>query len=427
MPDQVSSMRTPEGGGSGEVRPIRVVIAGHWDLSGQDLSDTGDFARQALVSLQNDPSVGAMGASMDVAVADMGPTQRVLVAIREGIARTASRLRGPGGVEFLAYPIGPSTVVNEALEAGGPASGSFHPIVIGRREASTVGAGSELRALGSFGGTAVIEGGHSWHHDWGIGFLGALVGNSPLSVYSDENALLVALAEAREMLEGNSVVFSASTMRPLFGAGATSLLQPDLTLRNDARFADSDNRVAIGRWQRILRQTYTQTVARRPNLNIGWESDPGIVAGSVSRGLANYWGNDGVPGIDPGEIEGSGAGAGTAAILAALGVPVVPTPVVLSAAFGLSEVIAQADLVLVVEPHLDGPDLVDSPLPYLASLAAKSAVPVVAVGSRSSLSSRERAGWGVHSISLLRPTPQGLNPFEDVGRRIAQTWLQSAQ
>lgn len=395
---------------------MHILVLGHWDLSAEDLSGTGGAAEDALAQV-----LGSVPPSQRV-----GPNRLVLEAIRRGILSASKDRRADNAtsrVEVTCLPFGPASALLEALEPAAGTTGNFFPLVHGRKEASSIALGSELRDSADFQGTIVIEGGHSWRHDWGLEMVGSMTGTPKLSLASDEETLRAALVKARDMLRPRTIVYATSTQRPLFGPGGTSVLRPDLSMRGVGRGqpmrpvsagpADPDDAFApadVAKWRSLLVEMYASTAAERQNL------------AATARG-ANATEHS-----DPGTLAGSGAGGGAGAVFAALGVPVVPTATVLSAATNLRNLLKKVDLVCVVEPRLDGPELADSALDHITTITSEESLPVVAVSSRSSLSSPERAEWGIHGVSLLRePRPgvgkQGTNRFEDVGRRIGQTWI----
>lgn len=383
---------------------MRILVLGHWDLSAEDLSAKDDLSAKVLRMLSDQYSgEGSPGNSVRA-------LQELVEGIREGVLASGTQTL----VQLRILPVGPASAFVEAIRQDGPASGNFKHIVAGRREASTIAIGSELRELGPFRGTVLVEGGHSWSHDWGIGLLAALVEAPELSLDSPAEALSEALESARELLSGRTIVVAASSSRSLLGTGGTAYMAPDLSLRkaeDDLRFASNATK-----WRQVLAETYRRTRQAQSAWNL-------MPVGSEARAELSGFGPLSSPALDldPTLIEGSGAAGGAAALLAALGVPVRSTWEVLSTLLQLPKLIEEADLVIAVEPHLDSPNLVDSALRQISEIAQAHAVPVLAVGAQSSLSGPERADVGIHGISLIRSGTG--EPFKDVGRRVAQTWI----
>ncbi|MFZ1382389.1 MAG: hypothetical protein WAS54_06340, partial [Scrofimicrobium sp.] len=189
---------------------MRVLVVGHWDLSAEDLSGKDDLSGQVLQWLLNKSDVAGVS----------GANVRALRGIVEGI-RVSAGVGAGDSLQLRLLPFGPSSAFVEALAQDGPVSGSFRHVVSGRREASSVGIGSELRDLGSFKGTVLVEGGHSWSHDWGMGLLGALVGEPTVSLEDASSTLEDAMEAARSTLAGRTIVVASSTSRSLLGPGGT--------------------------------------------------------------------------------------------------------------------------------------------------------------------------------------------------------------
>ena len=383
---------------------MRVLVLGHWDLSAEDLSGKDELSDHVLRWLANKPDVDGVP----------GTSVRALRGIVEGI-RSSVHLDGGIDVQMRLVPFGPASAFSEALSQEGLTSGSFRHVVSGRREASSVGIGSELRDLGDFKGTVLIEGGHSWSHDWGMGLLGALVSDPTISLAKSSDALEGALEAARLVLTGRTIVVASSTSRPLLGPGGTAYVAPDLSLRQE-HSGDVEFAAAIARWRKVLNNARSLTAAAGGAIDlmpVGSRAQAELASvGPMTSSLMIG---------DPTELEGSGVSGGSGALLAALGIPIRSTWETLSTLLQLPKLISEADLVVALEPHLDSPNLVDSALRHACALASVEGIPVVAVAAQSSLSGPERADIGLHGVSLLREGTG--DPFVDVGRRIAQTWI----
>ncbi|MEG3616510.1 hypothetical protein [Isoptericola haloaureus] len=83
----------------------------------------------------------------------------------------------------------------------------------------------------------------------------------------------------------------------------------------------------------------------------------------------------------------------------------------------LHERVAEADLVVVHTPVLDGAALHAGPVHSAAQAAAPHAVPVVVLAGRSEATRRELAGAGVAGAHEVGPVPG-----EDAVARVARTW-----
>ncbi len=385
---------------------MRVLVVGHWDLSAEDLSGKDDLSAQVLQWLLNKPDVAGVS----------GANVRALQGIVEGI-RVSAGVGAGDSLQLRLLPFGPSSAFVEALAQDGPVSGSFRHVVSGRREASSVGIGSELRDLGAFKGTVLVEGGHSWSHDWGMGLLGALVGEPTVSLEDASSTLEDAMEAARSTLAGRTIVVASSTSRSLLGPGGTAYVAPDLSLRrNDS--VNGDQAKAVARWTQVLRTTHQRTVATGRAFSLTpVDSRAQTEIGRLGPTTSSLITGAG----DPTLMEGSGVAGGSGALLASLGIPIRSTWDTLSTLFQLPKLVREADLVVALEPHLDSPNLVDSALRQVCSLASLDGVPVVAIAAQSSLSGPERADIGLHGVSLIREGTQ--EPFVDAGRRIAQTWI----
>ncbi len=235
---------------------------------------------------------------------------------------------------------------------------------------------------GAQGPPGLLEAGHTKSHDWGMDYLARLSGFEDLSLDADPDYLRRALEQAR--IRGPEITLAASTNRPLLGPGGTAFLTPTLDQR------EAEDPAVVQRWRALLQES------------------------SQLAGNSAF--------SDPTVEVGSGAAGGSAALILALGGELVDAWSTLDSLVALSQQIANADLVVVVEPFLDAPQLAESPLLFAAQCAQESGTPVVAVCAQSSLSSPERADAGLHGVTVLRRSAAD-DFFFDVGRRLGQTWL----
>lgn len=335
-------------------------------------------------------------------------------------ALLAGHWSGPGGIEGLSattaladvargfgsrspewevdtVPFGPGRALAEAV--GGAPGRALGPVVVGIEEASTARAGREVLRVLAEGFTPVVEGGHNIDVDAGLGFLEVLSG-VPLGrgarpgtpVPLDEGVPL-ALRRARAELAGRDLLAAASTSRPLLGLASVLAIGVDLEART------------------VQDRALTATLAR-------------ALAGSAGarRSLPVLGADLRVTTPDHSRLPGSGAAGGAAAMVAAIGGRIVATGDLLADVTDLRARMADVDLVVVLEPLLHSPHLADSVMDPLTSVAAGFALPVVAVGRESSLSSHEAAEWGLHGVITAGPGRGGL---VDAGRRVARTWARA--
>ncbi len=369
---------------------MRVLLVGHWDLTAPDLSGGAEQAEDWMV--------GAPGASRDV-----------LEAVKSGLIAGAGT-----DVEVDLQVLGPGEAFEEAT-ADNP---TWEAVSLSRSEPNADAAANLILQAGRRGRPVLVEAGHSQYHDWGLNMLGALAGvpelgdsaGTSLGPAVDPQTLTQALDAAAEALAGAEVVVAASTDRPLVGVGATSALLPDLSER-----AAQGPAAGFAKDQAAYTTALNAMGNRRTGLQLDLTPRSGGAASLGATAPAK-------PSTDATSLAGSGAGGGAASVLAALGARVLPTAEALATLLDLPARIGQADLVVIVEPRLDAPDLAEAPLESLAVLAGTQGKPVVAAGARTSLSRPERADRGIHGVSTLNPRLSGLDSFHDLGRRLGQTW-----
>ncbi|MBF1088233.1 MAG: glycerate kinase, partial [Schaalia sp.] len=235
------------------------------------------------------------------------------------------------------------------------------------------------------GGTVIVEGGHNFSPDCGVGFLEGLLDVPGLDPRRPD-ALADALTRAQSLVAeaGVDLVCAASTARPLLGLDSVLAVAPDLE--------------PIEAQDTALTAALTQAFAHRP--------------------LGRHQLLDGAD-VHPARQRGSGAAGGVGAVIAAIGGRIAPTGDLLSSLLGLEALIDGADLVIVAEPELASPVLAESTLDCVTRVAATYALPVVAITHRSSLSHFEKAEWGLHGVFET----EGSVTLNDAGRRVARTWL----
>lgn len=438
-------------------RRYSVLLTGHWDLSAEDLSGSFPSARDIQSSrgqtLTSREVLERVKTGIEVAVQKSKLSTGRVSGSRPDTFGSGPDLFGSspdpfgsgpdpfsgdsdkrgaglgeypnvdskiGSVQVTVLPFGPGSAVSESLEGNAwlaegahtgvaGSSNSWLSITADRNALSSFDLGVDLISVLDRPGWKIVEGGHSWSHDWGIGMIAALTDDQSLSAASTTDELRAAFKEARKRLAGQQIIFAASTERPLAGVGATSVLTPELQMRASAGLSNSWRNADQNRLQQLFREVFLETAASR-KLNLRLESE-------------GAFGGQKVDDNDPTGLPGSGSAAGAAAVFAALGFPIFPTATALASAVNLVEFINAADLVVVVEPHLDSPELAEATFSAITDLAANRGIPVVALGARASLSAHEQAQWGLHGITVLNIKKPFLEVFEDAGRRIAQTWL----
>ncbi|MGC4174172.1 glycerate kinase [Demequina sp.] len=119
------------------------------------------------------------------------------------------------------------------------------------------------------------------------------------------------------------------------------------------------------------------------------------------------------------DAPGSGAAGGLAYCLAALGATLTRATDYLAEAVGLSDAVAGADVVLAVGGPLSPATLDHGLATTAARLAARHALPAVAITTDLSVGRRDVMAAGLSGTHEGNPGPEGL---ADVVRRVAQTW-----
>ena len=119
------------------------------------------------------------------------------------------------------------------------------------------------------------------------------------------------------------------------------------------------------------------------------------------------------------EAPGSGAAGGLAYCLAAIGATLTRAPDYLADAVGLSDAVAGADVVLTVGGPLTPATLDHGLATTAARLAARHALPAVAITTELSVGRRDVMAAGLSGTHEGEPGAEGL---ADVVRRVAQTW-----
>ena len=297
----------------------------------------------------------------------------VLRALAQGF------LAGAPSWEVSSSPFGPGRAFAEAMEG----DQRFCVLSVGDGD-SLHEAGQRFREVLAEGKVPVLEGGHLQATDGGMSFLEGISGAKRQANESLEAWFARAIEHAQNAVSGREFYAAYSTSRPLFGPSSTLALEPDLSLR------DSGDTAFNRRWAELLHKTM------RPQLAVSGQS------ASV---------------VEPGRLPGSGASGGAAAIVGLLGGRLVSDGDFLLHHTDCESFIEASDLVIICEPELHSPALAESSLNLLTEIASRSAIPVLAIGTHSTLSAHERAQWGIHGI-LVDETGN----LDALGYRAARTW-----
>ena len=297
----------------------------------------------------------------------------VLRALAQGF------LAGAPSWEVSSSPFGPGRAFAEAMEG----DQRFCVLRVGDGD-SLHEAGQRFHEVLAEGKVPVLEGGHLKATDGGMSFLEGISGAIRGANESLEAWFARAIEHAQNAVSGREFYAAYSTSRPLFGPSSTLALEPDLSLR------DSGDTAFNRRWAELLHKTM------RPQLAVSGQS------ASV---------------VEPGRLPGSGASGGAAAIVGLLGGRLVSDGDFLLHHTDCESFIEASDLVIICEPELHSPALAESSLDLLTGIASRSAIPVLAIGTHSTLSAHERAQWGIHGI-LVDETGN----LDALGYRAARTW-----
>lgn len=297
----------------------------------------------------------------------------VLRALAQGF------LAGAPSWEVSSSPFGPGRAFAEAMEG----DQRFCVLRVGDGD-SLHEAGQRFREVLAEGKVPVLEGGHLHATDGGMSFLEGISGAIRGANESLEAWFARAIEHAENAVSGREFYATYSTSRPLFGPSSTLALEADLSPR------DTGDTAFNRRWAELLHKTM------RPQLAVSGQS------ASV---------------VEPGRLPGSGASGGAAAIVALLGGRLVSDGDFLLHHTDCESSIEASDLVIICEPELHSPALAESSLDLLTEIASRSAIPVLAIGTHSTLSTHERAQWGIHGI-LVDETGN----LDALGYRAARTW-----
>ena len=297
----------------------------------------------------------------------------VLRALAQGF------LAGAPSWEVSSSPFGPGRAFAEAMEG----DQRFCVLRVGDGD-SLHEAGQRFHEVLAEGKVPVLEGGHLKATDGGMSFLEGISGAIRGANESLEAWFARAIEHAQNAVSGREFYAAYSTSRPLFGPSSTLALEPDLSPR------DTGDTAFNRRWAELLHKTM------RPQLAVSGQS------ASV---------------VEPGRLPGSGASGGAAAIVGLLGGRLVSDGDFLLHHTDCESSIEASDLVIICEPELHSPALAESSLDLLTEIASRSAIPVLAIGTHSTLSTHERAQWGIHGI-LVDETGN----LDALGYRAARTW-----
>ncbi|WP_051259446.1 glycerate kinase [Schaalia suimastitidis] len=284
-------------------------------------------------------------------------------------------------------PFGVGAVFAHALGSTGA-----RVISVDHGDTSTYQAGRAFRAHLGQVGRLYVEGGHHPWPDAGLGFLAGVLGEAEAERATLLSRLASSLGALERFVQPHAVYVAASTRRPLVGMASVLAIDPELRARSD--------------WSSAEIATLTQAFAAH-HANSARMDLPIVSAQRATQAD---------------QLPGSGAGGGVGAVLAAVGVPLHDTGRILSAGIGLERTMDNTDLLVVVEPHAHSPVLAESQMGILTECASHCAIPVVAVVQETSLSSHERAQWGIHGVITHRGA-HTISSFDALGQRLAHTWI----
>ena len=430
---------------------MRVLIAGHWN-GGLTAARGSSSLSSALSTMPAEASLGVP------ALSPAGSASSTPAVLQEGAASSAGVLReamcafadgfcheAPAWQARL-LPFGGG----EALAAACEDHPRYRLLTMPVDEPSTRRIGIEVLRAWEDSVIPVIEGGHLDHVDAGFCFLEALSGQTrgddPLESWFDR-----AVEAAKMVRAGRELIVAASTRRPLLGPSSTLALLPDLTPRTqvDPRWAAQVMRAydRQGRGRDTLPLVVSDTsltsqaghglpsvlsgdscetapgegVDTRVSSLAGTSAFSGETHSALSEGATDAGG--GLRLVDQNlsggcaRLPGAGAAGGVGAAAFLLGGRLLDTGAFAAQLYDIDTFVEQCDLLVVWEPQLHSPLLAERCLDILTQSAAQYAIPVVACAYETSLSSHERAQWGLHGIVEKRG-----DSWESFGRRVARTW-----
>ncbi|MBD9700231.1 glycerate kinase [Flavimobilis sp. GY10621] len=309
-----------------------------------------------------------------------------VLPLADGRSGTAEALAGVRDVVVLsdATLVAPGTDRADAVR-----NGSSRPLGTLLASALTTDARTVLVALGADAGTGTA---------WADGGAGMLVGLADgLGVPVPDSSRLVAggaalrgvtaddlpdLGALRRALAGRDVRVAHRAPDALLGLGGLAGgLVPDVL---DA-VAAQDLERALGDLVHAIAGARAGTLVGRDLLGAATTST------TSARAISDH-------ARELGALRGGAAGGGAALALAALGVPLAPAAPLVADLVGVTSAVAQADLVVVVVPVLDGDESHDGVLPAVADAALDAAVPVVVLAGTSLSGRREWSALGVAAV-----------------------------
>ncbi|WP_324650968.1 glycerate kinase [Georgenia sp. H159] len=262
---------------------------------------------------------------------------------------------------------------------------------------TSAGLGELLLAARDLGAGRLVVGlGDSAPHDGGAGLVRVLAG-----VGDDADIDAATLAAAHRVLDGSEVVVAAATQVPLLGLHGAGALLGERIGPAEAQRLDTRAGELAARLERLGRELPTRT-ALLP------------LPGGHGHGSSTR----------PGRADGTGAGGGAAYALSVLGARLLPGPDVVAAAIGLTDAVAEADVVLTGTSVLDAPAVDASVVATVGQAAMALGLPVVVLAEEVHTSRREVARSG---ISATYETGRGdLTALEAWAERLARTWARGA-
>ncbi len=303
----------------------------------------------------------------------------------------ATLLHVPGGAGGTVYLEGGQVIGRQLTRPGDELRHA--------EQGTSAGLGELLNAARELGAGRIVVGlGDSATHDGGAGLLLALAGAGD-GAEVDQAAVVA----AHRALDGAEIVVATATQTPLLGLHGAGALLGDRVGPGEAQRIDTRVGELAARLDRLARALPTRTSLL-----------PAAASGGHRHAGASR----------PGRADGTGAGGGVAYALSVLGARLLPGPEVAASAVGLTEAVAQADVVLTGTAVLDAPAVDASVVATVGQAAMSLGLPVVVLAEEVHTSRREVARSGISATYETGPT--GVEALEAWAERLARTWAREA-
>lgn len=362
-----------------------------------------------------------LGGDLDL-VTVPGPLGQAVPATVLHLPGSADRGRSTGGTAVVdADQVLGAHLVDPPSRPVAALSGTSEGV--GRLVRAALDGGAERIVVGA-GVGAVHDGGAGVLRGLGLPGPGLAGGGGGLAAV--DVADLAGLPRLAAELGARDVVVACAVDEPLTGLHGAGSALPARTGLDPARAQEVDR--AVAHLSDLVARALSSAGGRRRLLL------PLAAAGGVTAPEAP------ADGPVPGSRPWTGAGGGTALVLAALGARLFEGPAVVAELLGLARRLAGAELVVTGCGRLDVAALHSGVVPTVAALAARHGIPVVVVAREVEVSRRELARVGVVAAHALleppgpfAPRPQGrpgereqaaevLALLEERAARLASTW-----